>query len=103
MNTTVAAPAATDPYINGIRYTAAGMMCVQSGFAAPLNSPKIGGVARDNLGVVYVLLESTPPQAFYNGGFLCDYFGTVYGTVSNPIAGYSQGMPVDSLGRLCIA
>jgi hypothetical protein len=63
----------------------------------------IGGMARDDLGVLYVTLEATPGVPFYNGGMLCDYTGTVYGSVNNAIAGYNQGVPVDALGRICFA
>jgi hypothetical protein len=98
---TVAAPAGGDPFIAGLRYSG-GALCIQ-GAAPPASAPRSGGIARDDQGVMYVSLESTPGTACYNGGVLCDVTGTVYGTVNNAIAGYSQGMPVDTLGRICFA
>lgn len=98
---TISAPAGTDPFIAGIRYSGASL-CIQLG-NPPANAPMLGGMARDDQGVLYVSMDAFPGTPYFNGGLLCNANGAVYGTLGTAIAGYSQGMPVDISGRICFA
>lgn len=97
-------PAPTDPWNNGLRYrNSDSALYVQQGFA-PAGAPKLGGIARDDQGVMYLALDATPgTSCFNNGGILTDTTGTVYGTVNNPLSGYNGGNPADSAGRILFA
>ncbi len=99
-------PISTDPYVAGNRYsdaTALGVLYIIEG-AVPAGVPFQNGVARTDMGQVYVLIDDPPATnaRYYNDGILCDGLGHMCCTAINAIAGYMHGWPLDSIGQVCI-
>jgi hypothetical protein len=98
-----ATPVAADPFVNGLRYrNSDSALYVQAG-PAPINAPDIGGIARDDQGVMYVLIDIVPNPKLYNsGGVLTDSTGAVSVSTAGAITGSNGGNPVDTNGSIAV-